>query len=112
MFRSALFSAAGSIPRWSALQLKTALTGRLRTFNVRFSEKEYDETWAAVAVAKHIGSRHETLEMEDVQGTWDHVTGLLLHAGQPFADTSLFAVNAVCQADAAARDCRAVRGWW
>ena len=28
-------------------------------------------------------------------GTWDSVTGLLSHAGQPFADTSLFAVNAV-----------------
>ena len=64
---------------------------------MRFSEKEYDETWAAVAVAKHIGSGHETLEMEDIQGTWEHVTGLLLHAGQPFADTSLFAVNAVCR---------------
>src|SRR5262249_54837938 len=30
-------------------------------------------------------------------GTWDHITGLLRHAGQPFADTSLFAVNAVCR---------------
>lgn len=71
--------------------------GRLRTFNVRFSEKEYDETWAAVSVAKQIGSHHETLDMDDIRGTWDYVTGLLLHAGQPFADTSLFAVNAVCQ---------------
>ena len=83
---------------------QTALTGGLRTFNVRFPEKEYDETWAAVAVAKHIGSDHETLDMENGQGTWDHITGLLAHAGQPFADTSLFAVNAVLQADAAARD--------
>src|SRR5262249_51811207 len=47
--------------------------------------------------AKDIGSCHETLEMEDNQGTWEHVTALLLHAGQPFADTSLFAVNAVCK---------------
>jgi asparagine synthase (glutamine-hydrolysing) len=75
-----------------------ALEGELHTFNVRFSEKQYDETWAAVAVAKHIGSCHETLDMDDLRGTWDHVTGLLLHAGQPFADTSLFAVNAVCRA--------------
>ena len=72
-------------------------SGGLPTFNVRFSEKEYDETWAAVAVAKHIGSCHHTLDIEDIRGTWDHVTGLLLHAGQPFADTSLFAVNAVCR---------------
>jgi asparagine synthase (glutamine-hydrolysing) len=76
---------------------QAALSGGLRTFNVRFSEKEYDETWAAVAVAKHIGSRHETLDIDDAPGTWDHVTSLLLHAGQPFADTSLFAANAVCR---------------
>jgi len=73
------------------------LNGGLRTFNVRFSEKEYDETWAAISVAEHIRSRHQTLNMDSVRGTWDHITGLLQHAGQPFADTSLFAVNGVCR---------------
>jgi asparagine synthase (glutamine-hydrolysing) len=72
-----------------------ALGGELRTFNVQFSDKTHDETWAAEAVANHIRSRHETLDMANVRGTWDHVTGLLSHAGQPFADTSLFAVNAI-----------------
>ena len=73
-----------------------ALEGRqLRTFNVSFSDRTYDETWAALAVAKHIGSRHVTLDMDEGQGTWEHITDLLRHAGQPFADTSLFAVNAV-----------------
>jgi asparagine synthase (glutamine-hydrolysing) len=76
---------------------QAALRGNLRTFNVRFSEREYDETWAAVAVAQHIGSQHLTLDMDHSRGTWDYVTGLLRHAGQPFADTSLFAVNAVCR---------------
>src|SRR5262249_54813484 len=28
---------------------------------------------------------------------WEYVTRLLLHTGQPFADTSLFAVNAICR---------------
>lgn len=74
-----------------------ALNGRLQTFNAQFSEEEYDETWAAVAVGKHIGSHHTTLNMENSKGTWEHITDLLLHAGQPFADTSLFAVNAVCR---------------
>lgn len=74
-----------------------AVGGELRTFNVRFPEKEYDETWAAVAVANHIGSRHETLNMDEIPGTWDHVTSLLRHAGQPYADTSLFATHAVCR---------------
>ena len=76
---------------------QAALGGGLRTFNVRFPEKEFDETWAAVAVAKHIKSCHATLDMDSVQGTWEHVTNLLRHAGQPFADTSLFAANAVCR---------------
>jgi asparagine synthase (glutamine-hydrolysing) len=76
---------------------QAALSVQLRTFNVRFAERGYDETWAAAAVAKHIGSCHETLDMDDRPGTWDYITGLLLHTGQPFADTSLFAVNAVCR---------------
>jgi len=76
---------------------QAALSSDLRTFNVRFSENGYDETWAAVAVAKHIASCHETLDMNDVKGTWGHVTNLLLSAGQPFADTSLFAVNGLCR---------------
>jgi asparagine synthase (glutamine-hydrolysing) len=35
--------------------------------------------------------------MDGLQGTWDRISELLLHAGQPFADASLFAVNAVCR---------------
>ena len=68
----------------------------IRTFNVRFAEEAFDETWAALAVARHIGSRHETLDVGRSMGTWEHVTSLLAHAGQPFADTSLFAAQAVC----------------
>jgi asparagine synthase (glutamine-hydrolysing) len=71
--------------------------GRIRTFNVRFPDKAYDETWAAVSVAKYIGSCHETLDLHEAQGSWNYVTELLAHAGQPFADTSLFAANAVCR---------------
>lgn len=72
-----------------------AIPSDLDTFNVRFAEAAYDETWAAVAVAQHIGSQHHTLEMQDSQGSWEHITQILTHAGQPFADTSLFAVDAV-----------------
>jgi asparagine synthase (glutamine-hydrolysing) len=72
-----------------------ALQGKLRTFNVRFPDHTYDETGAALAVAEHIGSHHVTLNMDEGQGTWEHIIDLLRHAGQPFADTSLFAVNAV-----------------
>ncbi len=74
-----------------------SLSGTLRTYNVRFPDQKYDETSAALAVAQHIGSHHETLDMNEGQGTWEHVVDLLRHAGQPFADTSLFGVNAVCR---------------
>lgn len=72
-----------------------ALQGTLRTYNVRFPDRAYDETPAALAVAGYIGSHHMTLDMKEGQGTWEHITDLLTHAGQPFADTSLFGVNAV-----------------
>lgn len=72
------------------------LNSKLHTYNVKFAEEEYDETWAAVAVAESIGSRHETLLMENGSAGWDKVTSLLLHTGQPFADTSYFAAHGVC----------------
>ncbi len=70
----------------------------LRTFNARFSEETYDETWAAVAVANHVGSNHHTLHLDHFTGTWEEITNLLLHAGQPFADTSIFGVHKICRA--------------
>jgi asparagine synthase (glutamine-hydrolysing) len=72
--------------------------GDLLTFNVRPPDPEYDETAVAQAVASAIGSRHLTLDMEDEGGSWESVTEILRQAGQPFADTSLFAVDAVSRA--------------
>ena len=69
-------------------------TGHLQTFNVQFPG-DYDETWAAVAVANHIGSTHLTLRIAEGEATWERVTGMLGHSGQPFADPSVFAVHAV-----------------
>lgn len=77
---------------------QAASANGIKTFNVRFSDEAFDETWAAVEVAQQIGSDHTTLDMDSARGTWDHVTGLLRHAGQPFADTSLFAVHGICRA--------------
>jgi asparagine synthase (glutamine-hydrolysing) len=76
---------------------QSALGHKLRTYNVRFAEKDFDETWAAMAVSKYIGSDHQTLDITNTPGTWEGITDLLSHVGQPFADTSLFAVNAVCR---------------
>ncbi len=80
-----------------SLEAQQALEGSLHTFNVRFADRDFDETWAAIAVAKHAGTCHLTLDIDSAPGTWDQITDLLLHAGQPFADTSLFAVNAICR---------------
>jgi len=76
---------------------QSRLAAGLNTFNVRFADGDYDETWAATEVARHIGSHHETLDIDSTPGTWEHITGLLLHAGQPFADSSMFGVNAICK---------------
>jgi asparagine synthase (glutamine-hydrolysing) len=72
--------------------------GDLLTFNVRFPDAEYDETPAARTVAAAIGSRHQTLEMGGQSGTWEAITGLMRIVGQPFADTSLFAVDQISAA--------------
>lgn len=79
----------------SAAAQSALAPARLQTFNVRFADASYDETWAAKVVAEHIGSDHETLPFEMGGGKWEAITGMLAHAGQPFADTSMFAVNAV-----------------
>jgi asparagine synthase (glutamine-hydrolysing) len=73
-------------------------TGVLQTFNVSFPDADYDETSAALAVADHIGSHHRSLTMTGQEGSWERVTSLLRHAGQPFADSSIFAVDAVSEA--------------
>lgn len=73
------------------------ISGGLKTFNVRFPDNCYDETWAALAVAKQIGSHHLIVDMDRQKGTWEYITELLGHTGQPFADTSLYAVDVISQ---------------
>jgi asparagine synthase (glutamine-hydrolysing) len=71
------------------------MSNKLNTFNVKFSDAAYDESWAALLVAEQIGSNHTTLQMPEGSGNWEHLTSLLLHAGQPYADTSYFAMHGV-----------------
>jgi len=72
--------------------------GGLRTFNLQFPDSRYDETAAATAAAGHMGSKHTVLEMEEQRRDWETVRALVAAPGQPFADTSLFGVDAVCRA--------------
>ncbi len=79
-------------------EAQIALDGRLSTYSVRFPDEQYDETHAALAVARHIRSTHEVVDMENLRLEWGEVTSLLRWAGQPFADTSIFGAHAVSKA--------------
>ncbi len=72
------------------------LRAPLHTFNVRFPERDFDETPAAVAVASHLGTRHQTLTVEAQSLSWGRVMDVLAAPGQPYADSSILAVDAVC----------------
>jgi asparagine synthase (glutamine-hydrolysing) len=61
---------------------------RTNTFNVRFPDPRHDETPLAVAVADHIGTEHNTIELGDYQLGPDELLQIIRHFDQPFADTS------------------------
>jgi len=68
------------------------------TFNVRFPDKEYNETVMAHAVASHYHTRHQTIDLGDWAVTPESVITLLEHFDQPFADTSLIPTYWVAKA--------------
>lgn len=62
--------------------------GPIETFNVRFPDKDHDETELALAVANQLGTRHHTIDLGDWALTPDAILDLVRHFDQPFADTS------------------------
>jgi asparagine synthase (glutamine-hydrolysing) len=68
------------------------------TFNVGFSDREYDETPYALAVSKRYRTKHQTIRHEDASITPDLIRTLLLHFDQPFADSSLIPTYFVSKA--------------
>ncbi len=75
-----------------------ATGGATRTFNVRFPDRAHDETATALAVARHYGTDHRTIDLDERAVTPDAILGLLRHFDQPFADTSLVPTYWVSQA--------------
>jgi asparagine synthase (glutamine-hydrolysing) len=67
------------------------------TFNVRFPDADYDETEVALAVSRHCGTSHQTVDAEGAL-TPDTVFKLFRHFDQPFADTSLIPMYQVAMA--------------
>jgi asparagine synthase (glutamine-hydrolysing) len=68
------------------------------TFNVRFPDKQYDETELARAVSTHCRTNHHTINLGDWAVTPESVLELLEHFDQPFADTSLIPMYWVARA--------------
>jgi asparagine synthase (glutamine-hydrolysing) len=68
------------------------------TFNVRFPDGDYDETAMALAVSRHCGTTHRTIELEGDALTPESILELLTHFDQPFADTSLIPMYRVSRA--------------
>ncbi|HEY6854404.1 MAG TPA: asparagine synthase (glutamine-hydrolyzing) [Gemmatimonadales bacterium] len=58
------------------------------TFNVRFPDREHDETPLALAVSRQYGTNHHTIDLAEGALQADAVFDLLRHFDQPFADTS------------------------
>ncbi|HEY6434813.1 MAG TPA: asparagine synthase (glutamine-hydrolyzing) [Acetobacteraceae bacterium] len=81
--------------------LITALAVRTRpdltAFTVRIDSDGFDETPHAVAVARHLGARHETvtLESSDLLDAFDAVSDKL---SEPLGDSSLLPTYLVCRA--------------
>lgn len=72
-----------------------ARTSPLSTYNVRFADRSYDETAAALAVSAHLHTDHRTLDLPDLSYSWERVSDVLLSTGQPYADSSILAVDAL-----------------
>jgi asparagine synthase (glutamine-hydrolysing) len=68
------------------------------TFSVSFPDPTHDESSAAAAVARHCGTRHQTVDATDYTGSTDDLLALLRHFDQPFADPSCFATHWVARA--------------
>jgi asparagine synthase (glutamine-hydrolysing) len=69
----------------------------LRTFTVRFPGKSNDESAFGAAIAGHLGTRHETLDVTP-HDSLDDVPRLLAHFDEPFADSSLIPTHFLCKA--------------
>ena len=61
--------------------------GTLATFTVRMPDPRYDESDAAAAVAKHLGTTHRTLDVEARPA--EDLVALVAQLGLPFADSSI-----------------------
>src|SRR5690606_31471128 len=69
----------------------------LRTFSVRMPDAQYDESPHAAAIARHLGTRHDTLDTHAGDAI-DDLRRLMAVTGEPTADSSLLPTHWLCKA--------------
>jgi asparagine synthase (glutamine-hydrolysing) len=69
---------------------------RLRTFTMRMPDARYDESAAAAATARHLGTDHSTLECAPSPA--EDLVGLIRQLGLPLGDSSLLPTYWLCKA--------------
>ena len=70
----------------------------IHTYSIGYTDAPYfDETNYAQAVADHIGSKHTVFKLSQSQ-LYDHLTPMLKHFSEPFADSSALPVYALSEA--------------
>lgn len=70
--------------------------GEVRTFSMGFEDARYDETGHAEEVARHLGTRHESLRV--TSRVMETLPGMMEVFGEPFADSSMIPTEALCRA--------------
>ncbi len=79
---------SGGIDSSTVAALAARRVGRLKTFTVVYDDPAYDERDAARAVADHIGSDHNEVEISRAPLSQQEFDCLVDHHGDPFGDTS------------------------
>lgn len=69
----------------------------LKTFTVAFPARLYDESAVARRVARHLGSDHTEVQVEDLPFREDYLVNVVRHVGQPLGDTSCIPTFMVCK---------------
>lgn len=70
-----------------AAAMRHVLSGEVLSFSAGFDVPGYDETAHALAVSRHLGTRHEMLPMD--ASTLDRLPQLLWFLDEPFADPTI-----------------------
>lgn len=68
----------------------------VKTFTIGFTERAYDESFAAYAIAKHLGTEHTTLVVSPTEAL-NTIPLLPQMFDEPFADSSQIPVYLVCK---------------